>query len=84
MALLFRGLPNTNEKDFSQWVNNLGFKPFAHMGTAARNEVEPNVANGAHDDKVVTIEPHNEMAFAVNFPKVVYIFRLHYCDTACI
>ena len=71
MALLFRGLPNTNAKDFSQWVNNLGFERFSYVsGTGNRNEIEPNVDEGAHDPNVVTHEPHNEMAYAVKFPKV--------------
>ena len=71
VAILFRGLPNKNEKDFSEWVNNLGFEPFPYVGgTSARNEIEPNVAEGALDENVVSIEPHNEMAYAVSFPKV--------------
>ena len=71
VAILFRGLPNKNEKDFSEWVNNLGFEPFPYVGgTSARNEIEPNVAEGALDENVVSIEPHNEMAYAVRFPKV--------------
>lgn len=71
MAILFRGLPNTSENEFSQWVSNLGFKPFAYIGgVTPRNDIQPNVAEGAHDESVVTLEPHNEMAYAVRFPKV--------------
>ena len=71
VAILFRGLPNRNERDFSEWVNNLGYKPFSYVGgVTARNEIEPNVAEGAQDENVVTIEPHNEMAYATKYPKV--------------
>ena len=71
VAILFRGLPNSNAKDFSEWVNKLGFEPFPYVGgTAARNEIQKNVAEGAHDENVVSIEPHNDMAYAVRFPKV--------------
>lgn len=71
MALLFRNLPNKNERDFSEWVNNLGYKPFSYVGgVVPRNEVEANVSEGAQDDKVITFEPHNEMAYSPKFPKV--------------
>ena len=71
MAILFRDLPNKSENEFSEWVNNLGFKPFPYIGgVTPRNEMQPNVAEGAQDESVVTLEPHNEMAYAVRFPKV--------------
>ena len=68
---MFRDLPNKSEKEFSEWVNNLGFRPFPYIGgVTPRNDVQPNVAEGAQDESVVTLEPHNEMAYAVRFPKV--------------
>ncbi|XP_028403527.1 uncharacterized protein LOC114526210 [Dendronephthya gigantea] len=74
VALLFRGLPNSSEKDFSEWVNNLGFKPFPYVGgVTARNEIELNVDQGALDEKVYSIETHNEMAYSNRFPKIFTI-----------
>ena len=69
---MFRGLPNTNERDFSEWVTNLGYEPFSYVGgISPRNEVEPHVAEGALDENTVSIEPHNEMAYSTRFPKVL-------------
>ena len=49
----------------------MGFQPFPYVGgISPRNEVETNVAEGAHDENVVSIEPHNEMAYLSRFPKV--------------
>ena len=75
VAILFRGLPNANERDFSEWVNNLGYQPFAYVGgIVPRNEVEPNVSEGAQDDSSITFEPHNEMAYSPRYPKVLYLY----------
>ena len=74
VAIVFRGLPNVSEKDFAEWVNNLGFKPFPYVGgTAARHEVEPNVSGGATDHESFTIEPHNDMTYSVKYPKIFTI-----------
>ena len=74
VAILFRYLPNLGEKDFAEWVNNLGFEPFRYVGgVTPRNEIEPNVAEGAHDENVVSIEPHNEMAYTARYPKIFTI-----------
>ena len=74
VAILFRGLPVRNAKDFSVWSTNLGYKSFRYVGgTGPRNEIEENVADGAHDDKVFSIEPHNEMAYNVGYPKIFTI-----------
>jgi hypothetical protein len=63
-----------DEKDFAAWVNNLGFKPYPYVGgISPRHEIQPNVAEGAHDENVFTIEPHNEMAYAAKYPKVLDI-----------
>lgn len=72
---MFRGLPNSSEKDFSEWVNNLGFEPFLYVGgAAARNEIEENVDDRAQDENVIPIETHNGMAFHYKrFPKVYTI-----------
>jgi hypothetical protein len=49
----------------------LGYEPFSYVGgVVPRNEIEPNVSEGAHDDSVITFEPHNEMAYSPRFPKV--------------
>ncbi|CAB3996994.1 Clavaminate synthase [Paramuricea clavata] len=74
VAILFRGLPNANERDFSEWANNLGYEPFSYVGgVVPRNEIEPNVSEGAQDDSVITFEPHNEMAYSPRFPKIFSI-----------
>ena len=45
--------------------------PFAYIGgISPRNEIQPGVAEGAHDENVVSIEPHNEMSYSQKFPKV--------------
>lgn len=69
--MLFRGLPNGNERDFSEFVNKLGYEPFSYVGgTAPRDELAENVDEGSHDDNFLSIEPHNEMSYALKFPKV--------------
>ena len=77
---MFRGLPNLDEKDFAEWVNNLGFEPFSYVGgISPRHEIQPNVAEGARDENVVSIEPHNEMAYTARYPKVIAIkFAVEY------
>lgn len=71
VAILFRGLPNSDGSCLSEWVNNLGFEPFTYVGgVTPRNEIQPNVDDGAHDENVMTIEPHNEMSYSTSFPKV--------------
>ena len=71
VAILFRSLPNKTGNDLSEWVNNLGFEPFKYVGgVSPRYEIEPNLDDGAQDENVITIEPHNEMSYSNNFPKV--------------
>ena len=71
VAILFRGLPVRNANDFSLWANNLGFEKFRYVGgTAPRNEIEENIAEGALDEKEFSIEPHSEMAYSVRYPKI--------------
>jgi hypothetical protein len=49
----------------------LGHEPFSYVGgIVPRNEIEPNVSDGAQDDNVITFEPHNEMAYSPRYPKV--------------
>ena len=49
----------------------MGYEPFPYVGgIGPRNEIEQNVDEGALDENVVTIEPHNEMAYFQRFPKV--------------
>jgi hypothetical protein len=76
-----------DEKDFAEWVNNLGFKPVPYVGgTGPRHEIQPNVGDGAHEENVFTIELHNEMAYSARHPKVFsikYIFSygsIIYCE----
>ncbi|XP_028403513.1 uncharacterized protein LOC114526194 [Dendronephthya gigantea] len=74
VAILFRGLPNSDEKCLSEWVTNLGFEPFKYVGgVSPRYEVQQNVDDGAHDENVITIEPHNEMSYSTSFPKIFII-----------
>ena len=75
VAILFRGLPVRNAKDFSVWSTNLGYESFRYVGgTFPRNEIEENVADGAaFEDKLFSIEPHNEMAYSVRYPKIFTI-----------
>lgn len=77
VAILFRGLPVTNEKDLSEWVNGLGYEHFSYVGgTAPRVEIERNVAGGSNDPKEFTVELHNEMSYNVNCPKMFIISSL--------
>jgi hypothetical protein len=53
----------------------LGYEPFPYVGgISPRNEIEPNVSEGAHDDSVITVEPHNEIGYSPRFPKV-HVFK---------
>ena len=71
MVILFCGLPNRTGNNSSEWVNNLGFEPFKCVGgVSPRYEIVPSVVDGAHDENFITIEPHNEMSYSNNFPKV--------------
>ena len=71
VAILFRGLPVVNAEDFSRWGNNLGYEPYAYVGgITPRYETVENVAVGSLDSKEVNIEPHNEMSYSVNYPKI--------------
>ena len=77
VAILFRGLPLETIKDYSTWVNALGFEPFKYVGgVTARNEIDFNVAEGALDPCEITVEPHTEMAYSPLFPKIFSIFCL--------
>ena len=72
VAILFRGLPVTDEKDLACWLNGLGYEPFAYFGgTGPRKEIAENVAEGALDDKKFTIDPHNEMTYSDPYPKIL-------------
>ena len=74
VAILFRGLPVRSAMDFSVWSTNLGYESFRYVGgIAPRNEIEENVADGGHQEKVYTIELHNEMAYSVRYSKIFTI-----------
>lgn len=74
VAILFRGLPITDAKDLSDWVNGLGYESFSYDdGTGLREDIAENVASGSEDLKEYTIEPHNEMAYARSYPKIFII-----------
>lgn len=74
VAILFRGLPIRNEKDFSELVNNLEYQTGSYQkSTGLLPEIAENVAAGALEPKEYTIETHNEQAYSTFYPTIITI-----------
>lgn len=77
VAVLFRGMPIATERDFSEWVNALGYEPFSYVGgIAPRAEIETNVAEGTRYSNQMSVETHSEMAYTTSYPKMFTICSL--------
>jgi len=79
-ALLFRGMPIRNAKQFSNFITNLGLGSFVNYigGDSPRDKVDGGVYTSTEAPPSLHIPLHQELSFIKNFPKNIYF----YCDTA--
>lgn len=77
-AILFRNLPAQTAQDFSTIVKEIPWKRMTYEGgTSLRQQIDKNVGTyTANDDPdEITIDPHNEMAYATAYPSKVSTSR---------
>ncbi len=77
-AILFRGLPLSSAEDFSCFVSGLDYENMDYAGgTALRDNVASQVMTASTEPPEVSMEPHNEMAYATYYPSKILFF----CET---
>lgn len=79
-ALLFRGFPLHDAKDFSSTIASLGLGKFVDYigGDSPRDKVEEGVYTSTEAPPAFHIPLHQELSFIKHFPKHIYF----YCDVA--
>lgn len=78
-AILVRGLPIATAEDLSVFTAHLGYGVMSYEGgTAIRHDVSANVMTASNEPPEVSMEPHNEMAYARVYPSKILFF----CETA--
>ncbi|GFS24253.1 taurine catabolism dioxygenase TauD/TfdA [Elysia marginata] len=78
-AILFRGFPLKDARDFDKFIGAFGKEPLPYVGGAApRKVITPRVftANEAPPDQLIPF--HHEMAQVPTFPRELFFF----CETA--
>ncbi|XP_070564522.1 uncharacterized protein [Ptychodera flava] len=66
---LFRGLPITGADDFSTFLQGVDYKLVGYEGgLGVRQVVKDRVMTASDDVSEVTIQPHNELAYAAHYP----------------
>ncbi|WP_095147771.1 TauD/TfdA family dioxygenase [Pseudomonas sp. Irchel s3a18] len=74
-AIIFKDLPLHNASDFNAFINQLGYAPFSYNGgIAVRNQVAGHVLMASNEDSRITLAPHNEMAYLLEFPRKLFFF----------
>ena len=77
-AILVRGLPIVTADDFAHFTACLGYATMSYAGgTAIRHVVAPQVMTASNEPPAVSMEPHNEMAYARLSPSKIIFF----CET---
>lgn len=76
-AVLLRGLPLTDEHDFSRFVSSLGWEVLKLGGGGTqRSDVAKGVRTASDEPAEHTIEPHMDMAHSKAHPKRIAFFCL--------
>ena len=74
-ALLFRGLPIGNAKDFSDFSHAFGYRPHEIIGSIAKRPLlAPNVSIASEAPKEVLIYNHNELPRLPYSPAYIFFF----------
>lgn len=78
-ALLFRGFPVANAKDFSSTIESLDFGKFVNYigGDSPRDKVENGVYTSTEAPPSFHIPLHQELSFIKHHPRHIYF----YCET---
>jgi hypothetical protein len=78
-AVLLRGLPIRSVREFSAFIEALGYEPMPYGGgIASRTEVAPRVLTVNAADPQKTIMLHNEMTYGAVVPRHLFFF----CESA--
>lgn len=75
-GLLFRNFPVSNEKDFSNFIKNLGLGKFIDYigGDSPRTKIAEGIYTSTEAPPSIKIPLHNELSFIDLYPKHIYFY----------